>query len=273
MTTKYKAARIAAAKFSSDAQSAAGLYAELTEQKFDDWHNSLEELKREIPAYRWPTFDSIAEIMIFFNPSCDGMTADIIGVNSTPAMQKAAQRGDDETYSELYQSQIEIIKTRREAAKGAEAEAHLEHGKRTFENTGGDSKKRNSALARSLGLSTGKKPKEINELQIYKDYFDLVRKEGLCRYDALEIIMEKYNLPTTTATQQHLSLKMKSIRLAAKKQVTKNDAGETVSTFARDTILNYLKGFILDGWALEKIEDPEVTYAKVKSLTEESLPF
>ena len=271
--TKYKAARIAAAEFSDNAELAAGRYADQTEQEFDDWHDALDELKKKIPAYRWPTFDSMAEIIIFFNPGCDGMTADIIAVNSTPAMQKAEQRGDDETYNELYQSQIEIIKTRSEAYKGAEAEAYLEHAERTYKNTDGESGKRNSAVARSLNLSTGKKPGTIDKKQMYKDYFDLVRKEGLCRYDALEIVKGKYNMPTTMATQQHLSLKMKSIRLAAKKQITMNDAGEIVSTLVRDTILNYLKGFILDGWALGKIEDPEATFAEMKSLTEESLPF
>ena len=83
---KYRAARIAAAEFSSDAQFTAKRYAELTEQKFDDWHNALKEIKgllRDCP-YRWPTFDSCAEIMIFFDPALKNLTCNAIGVVSSP---------------------------------------------------------------------------------------------------------------------------------------------------------------------------------------------
>lgn len=274
MMTKYKAARIAAAEFSGDAQSAANRYANLTGQEFNNWKDALEEIKdilRDCP-YRWPTFDSIGEIMIFFNPA-GKFTADITIINETPSMQNAKERKDSETYSELGQGQLSIIKARREAYRRAEAEAYLKHAERAYKNTGGDSKKRNSAVSRSLGLSTGKRPKDIDTSQMYKDYFQLVRKDGLCRFDALEIIAGKYNLPSTTAAQQHLSIKLSAIRKAAESTVKKNDAGETTNSFARDVILAYLKGFVLDGWKLEKILDPEATLGLIESLTEKSLPL
>ncbi len=252
---KGEAARIAAAEFSDNSKSAAHRYIDLTGQKFDTWQDALEEIKSLIPAYRWPVADCFTETMIFFDPALKNLTCNAICVVSTPAMQKAEECGDTETFKELYQNQVALVEVRRERDKKSEAEAYLEHAERAYKNTSGDSKKRNSAVVRNLNLSSGTKPPTYDVNKMYRDYFELVRKKGLSRYDALEIITDNYGLLSNTATLKYLVSKMKSLKDAVNSALAERGDETIIGTEIRDNILKYLKGFILDGWTLKEIED------------------
>ncbi|MEA1923913.1 MAG: hypothetical protein U9N63_14830 [Pseudomonadota bacterium] len=243
---RYKEARCAAAEFSADFEKAAKLYAEQTGQAFKNWRDALEEIKDLLPAYRWPVPDCFAEHMIFFDPLGKGLKLEAIAVSDTLAMIKARKNGDTDTLNELMADKVALVKARNESYKLLEAEAYLEHGKRTYKNTKG--KERNSALARSLGLSTGVRQGEIKARQMYKDYVELVRKKGCSRQDALEAVTSKYHLSSEDAALQHLTLELRAIRKAAKNIVKTREDGSSSGECIRDIILKHLKGLLPAKW-------------------------
>lgn len=232
---KYKAARMAAAEFSSDAQSAAKLYAKLTEQRFNNWQDALEDLKMQIPAYRWPTFDSMAEEYIFFNPVLggDGVEPDkwiqcdasmkcetrlmltLKKLMDTPDGKK--ERDDLEAVYKVLEN-IESLHLELNKVKGERnmLEAVLGNAKDIFESEeyNGHDKNRNMAQKRNRAIVASLKLNDKRPLRsiLYREYINMIRHDNLDRKHAITQLVEGYNLVSEAGCAKQLSRELKNIR-------------------------------------------------------------
>jgi len=211
---KEKAARIAAAKHSVQPVSAVLHYISLTEQT--ELINTDKKVFKKMQAemysmlkpYRHPANDKLAESMIFFGP--DSIQLNMTGCQDPPfikALEKEKIPNDLLANIKEYvqESELRII-----ALGKCENKLHLLEEKISTAQQIYDKLKssrpdhRNSQVVKAMGLSTGYRPKRLKKKTVYVDYVNLVRKKGMSREDAVEIVKEKYVINSEDSTLRHL---------------------------------------------------------------------
>ena len=151
-----------------------------------------------IKKYRHPTNDEFAEHMIFIDPdtpNIDGRAnvdpdfLDKIRKENIPADILVAI----EEYvkkAELSKIELEECKHELEELKETFRKASCIYKKNGYKSSG----ERNTATVQALGLSTGRRQKEVNKKKVYVDYLRLVRKEGIPRQNAVKKVQELHGI-------------------------------------------------------------------------------
>jgi len=206
---RESAARRAAAMYSTNPMLAIFKYAELLGQltlqlSGEGLVRMEEEMLSLLMPYRHPMADQFGEYMAFIDPDCLAMNGTIY--SDPPFSNKLKDAGIDEEllieikeYSKNYQlKEIEfnVCKEELEKLRAKFTEAQEVYA----ENNNERSEKRNALVVQVLGLSTGHVPKRIDEKEAYVDYVKLVRRQGMCRREAVEEVQSKHDINSYDAT-------------------------------------------------------------------------
>jgi hypothetical protein len=207
---KEAAARKAAAKFSTDLNSATIEYATmlgrlcLAAPAITEYIKLQDEMLSLLPLYRHPTNNEFAEYMIFFDPDCISGSGSIY---RWPNFIKRLEKGgiaddlltDIKKYireSELCTIELMQCKDELSELKAKFTDAQSIYNK--YRNERSD--KRNALVVQAISLSTGHPPKRINRKRAYFDYVRLVRKKGMPRSEAVKVTQKKHGINSYDAT-------------------------------------------------------------------------
>ena len=214
---KKIAARKAAAKYSTDPNSATVEYAKLSGQPFQsitEYTRLQDEMLSMLPPYRHPVNGELVEHMIFFDPDCAGITG--LGYEQpafVEALEKEGVADDVLTAVKMYicdseRCMIEHAQCRNDFG---ELKSIMSEAQRVYdENRDKRPERRNALVAQAIGLSTGLTPKRIDIKKIYFDYVYLIRKDGFSRKDAVAATQKKHDLNSNDSTQKALFQYLKS---------------------------------------------------------------
>ena len=215
---KKIAARKAAAKYSTNPNSATLEYAKLSGQPFlsnTDYTRLRDEMLSMLPPYRHPVNGELIEYMIFFDPDCAGITG--LGYEQPAFVEALKKEGVAEnllTAAKKYvreseRRQIELAQCKDELG---ELKAQLSEARRVYdENRDERPERRNALVAQAIGLSTGFSPKRIDKKKAYVDYVKLIREKGFSRKNAVEATQKKHSLNSYDSTLLVLFEYQKSI--------------------------------------------------------------
>lgn len=227
---KEEMARQAAAKYSTNLLASVYEYCRLIGLECSV--ELQDEMLALLPLYRHPTPN---ENLIFFGRiSCNAM-----GYTDPPFLKRIQKYKDstdlyntiEEYVKEAEHNKIELAGCRH---KLQEIEALLDNAKKIYQENDGRADRRNSKVVQALGFSKGVPQKRIDYMQVYKDYFICVRKEGKSREEALTQIQKKHGFSSCDTTIKAL-YKAREDVFAAWAQLCPNSSLE---------IKKHLKGFI-----------------------------
>jgi hypothetical protein len=206
-----------AAKYSTDPNSATVEYAKLSGQPFlsnTDYTGLRDEMLSMLPPYRHPVNGELVEYMIFFDPDCVSITG--LGYEQpafVEALEKEGVADDVLTAVKMYicdseRCMIEHAQCRNDFG---ELKSIMSEAQRVYdENRDKRPERRNALVVQVLGLSTGFSPKRIDKKKTYVDYVKLIRKDGLSRKEAVEVIRKKHGLNSNDSTKKALFQYLKS---------------------------------------------------------------
>lgn len=241
---KKKAARRAASIYSTDIVHATLEYMKITNQieqstfSVEKINKCQEEMLSLLPLYRHPSSCADQEKGRFFgNLSCN---LKLNAWSEPEFLNRLRQAKVDEGII----AQIEKYVRDSEKRRYEFAECICERnslGKIFNEteslyknNIGIRASERNKLVVQSLGLSSGNRESKIDKKKLYADYLYYVRKKGLSRRKATEIVRRKHNIQSLDATLKHL--------FSYRKEILDNfDGDDTVKEF----FSKYTKGLIL----------------------------
>jgi hypothetical protein len=224
---KEKAAREAAAKYSSNLALAVFEYGVLSRQ-----HSSItsdsgraklqDEILRLLPCYRRPTSDEFAEWFLFFDP--DGINLSASGYQIPIFVELLEKEGISEnllTGIKEYVRESELRKIELAQCKSelGELKKKFSDAQRIYnENKDKRSDERNALTVQAIGFSTGHAPKRIDKDRMWVDYVTLVRKRGMHRSDAVKAIKEKHQFNSENAASKALHEQRRSLLKRIEKQ-------------------------------------------------------
>ena len=214
---KKIAARKAAAKYSTDPNSATVEYAKLSGQPFQsitEYTRLQDEMLSMLPPYRHPVNGELVEHMIFFDPDCAGITG--LGYEQPAFVEALEKEGVADNLLKaaknyVRKSELSIIELSQCKNELDELKLIFSEAKRIYnENCDKRSDRRNALVAQAIGLSTGLTPKRIDIKKIYFDYVYLIRKDGFSRKDAVAATQKKHDLNSNDSTKKALFQYLKS---------------------------------------------------------------
>lgn len=211
MTKKEKAARKAAAKYSSNLVFAVLEYGALSGQIMSiALTNGYEKLRDEmlsmLPRYRHPTANEIAECILFFDPEAIKLRASGYEVPSFIDMLEKKGIADHLiTGIKEYVRESELRKI--ELAQCLKLKQKFLDAERTYADCRGEKRidERNAEVVKKLGLSSSRgRPPKFDSNRMWVDYVTLVRKGGLSLYRAVQEVKKKHRRKSKTTTTKAL---------------------------------------------------------------------
>lgn len=206
---RYEAARKAAARYPTDSIQAAVEYRRLLGGKdashaIGKFQELIGEMISILEPYRHPFADVFGEYMSFIDPDCCQVN---MSAYQNPPFLKQLEDLDinDALYDEIYSYVKDCERTKLKAtACEEELDKHVNILKNAEEvyndNLDKRSEVRNSLVTQSLGLSTGRVPRRINEKEIYIFYMKQVRHKGLSCTNAVENTQHRFDINSYDAT-------------------------------------------------------------------------
>ena len=197
----------AAAFYSTDRFASVIEYCRLVDLKFTagNYNKLQDEMLALLPPFRHPTYNELAENLIFFGRFNFRATAYqnpfFMNQLQVEKVNKDLYDAIDEYVKEAERNKIELAECKH---KAQETEAVLESAKRIYQEYDGRADSKNSAVVQALGLSTGAPQKRFDYEQVYKDYFICVRKTGQSPQDAVEHIYKQHGFNSPYATIEAL---------------------------------------------------------------------
>lgn len=215
-TLEQKAAREAAATHSNDMGQAVEEYQRLMKRPGETVADNLEDAKAEflqtLPVYRHP-LDSLSETIIFFGYRLYSDPENFVTAGG-PEFDALNKITDPNKIVFVRQALMDGIKYKGEADKhkkrSEEYKAFIDSAFKAYQvaKAAGQSQERaKTAAVQALGITKGRREQNFKEfLNIYRDYAYLVRKKGLSRKNALELVHHEYSREATqlSATRNRL---------------------------------------------------------------------
>ena len=170
---------------------------------------SMESLQDEmlglLEPYRQPTNNGLAERLFFFDP--DRLKWPTWSGYEAPSFLKTLEQegiADDLLKSiREYVRESELRKI--ELSECSKLKRKFSDAERIYANSLGSSAKRNAAVVRALGLSTGRRPPKFDGYKLWVDYVFLVRKKGMSPSQALKKVHKKHGRQSEDATLKVLN--------------------------------------------------------------------
>ena len=170
----------------------------------DDYPKLKDEMLSLLRPYRHPTNDVYTEYMIYFDPEFMSSSGSAYQIpNFIKMLEEEGIDNDILTAIKEYvrESELRIIELAQCKDELNELKTKISYAQQIYEENHHErSDKRNALVVQAIGLSTGRRPERINKKSAYQDYVILIRKEGMSRNEAAEVIQEKYDFNSYDAT-------------------------------------------------------------------------
>ena len=205
---KDKAAREAAAKYSSNLARAIVEYGKLSGQltSTTDFKKLEDEMLSLLPPYRHPALNDIAECILFFDP--DGLKFSA-SVSEIPRFVGILEKKGiaDHLLTEIKKYVRESRRREIELAQCLELKQKLLDAKNIYADRTADIRidKRNAEVVKKLGLSTRRgHASKFDSFKMWVDYVTLVRKKGMSPFKAVQEVRKKHGRKSKSATVETL---------------------------------------------------------------------